>query len=404
MSNSLADRSFERILLIKPSALGDVIHAIPVLVKLRARYPQARIDWMLTPAIAELVGRHPAISNVVLFDRKALGRVSKPRQMLGGIYGLARRLRAAEYDLVIDLHGQLRSAFFAMCTGSRVRVGFDRPRRSNRTAERELPATAYRHGWTGAREFSWLAYTHRIPVPTLEVHAVDRYLRLGRMLGFDVENPDFGFPLTEEARGAARGLLRECGLADRPYVVLAPGTIWETKRWRSEGFAQVAQHFVNRGWGALLVGSPDERERCRAVAALCPGAIDVSGRTAVSVLAALIAGAQIAITNDSGPMHLTVALGRPVVSVFGPTDDVWVGPYRRANAVARVPLPCAPCYFRRLSQCPHDHRCMREVTAERVIQLAESVLADYPNGGPAPVHGSAAGLSMPAAANERRPA
>ncbi|HRX84327.1 MAG TPA: glycosyltransferase family 9 protein [Phycisphaerae bacterium] len=376
MASLLADRSFERILLIKPTALGDVVHTIPVLVKLRRRYPDARIDWMLTPATAELVGRHPAISNIVLFDRRRLGQIAKPGQAIGGIWRLARQLRRARYDLVIDLHGQLRSAFFAMCTGSRVRVGFDRPRRVNRVAERTLPATAYRHGWTGAREGSWLAYTHRIPVPTLEVHAVDRYQRLGALLGFDAGPLDFGFPLAAEAPAAADALLAEHGLTDRPYAVLAPGTIWETKRWRTEGFAEVAQHFLDRGWGALLVGSPGERERCREVAALCPGATDVSGRTSISVLAALIRRAAIAITNDSGPMHLTVAMGRPVVSIFGPTDDVWIGPYRRENAVARVSLPCAPCYFRRLSQCPHDHRCMREVTAEHVIRLVEEVLAD----------------------------
>jgi heptosyltransferase-2 len=157
--------------------------------------------------------------------------------------------------------------------------------------------------------------------------------------------------------------------------VLAPGTIWETKRWRAEGFAHVAERFLDREWGAVLVGSPDERQRCRRVVDLCPGAIDLAGQTSLSALAALIAGAEIVITNDSGPMHLAVALDRPVVSIFGPTDDVWIGPYHRENAVARVDLPCAPCYFRRLSQCPYDHRCMKEVTAEMVMELADQALA-----------------------------
>lgn len=376
MNRGLADRTFERILLIKPSALGDVVHTVPVLAKLRRRYPNARIDWMLTPAIADLVGLHPGISNVILFDRRELGAISRPGRAFAGIAGLARQLRRADYDLVIDLHGQLRSAFFTLCTRSPVRIGFDRPRRSNRQTERRLPASAYRHGWTGARECSWLAYTHRIPVPTLEVHAVDRYLRLGDMLGFDDSPVDFSFPLPREAADAAQALLSQFGLWGKPYVILAPGTVWETKRWRAEGFAEVAREFLNRGWGALLVGSPDESARCRQVAELCPGVCDVSGRTSISVLAALVAGARMSFTNDSGPMHLAVALDRPVVSVFGPTDDVWIGPYRRKDAVARVPLMCAPCYFRRLSQCPHDHRCMKEVTAGRVIELADRVLAN----------------------------
>ncbi|MCB9851413.1 MAG: glycosyltransferase family 9 protein [Phycisphaerales bacterium] len=377
MTHALADRSFERILLIKPSALGDVVHVLPVITKLRRRYPNARIDWMLQPAIADLVGLHPAISNVILFDRRNLGRISQPRRAASGILALTRTLRSARYDLVVDLHGQLRSAFFTMCTGAPVRIGFDRPRRSNRSTERELPATAYRHGWTGARENSWLAYNHRIPIPTLEVHAVDRYLRLGEMLGFDDSPADFSFPIRPEAIDDAQALLAECKLADQPFAVLAPGTQWETKAWHADGYADVAREFLNRGWGVLLVGSPDESACCAEVAKRCDGACDISGRTSISALAALIARAEICITNDSGPMHLAVALNRPVVSIFGPTDDVWIGPYRRENAVARVDLNCAPCYFRRLAQCPHNHRCMKDVSAKKVVELSERVLASF---------------------------
>jgi len=377
VSSGLAERNFERILLIKPSALGDVVHTVPVLTRLRRRYPHARIDWMLTPAIADLVGLHPAISNVILFDRRELGRFSQPGRAVAGIMGLARQLHRARYDLVIDLHGQLRSAFFTLCTRAPVRIGFDRPRRKNRASERRLPASAYRHGWTGAREGSWLAYTHRIPVPTLEVHAVDRYLRLGEMLGFDDGPVEFTFPLKPSAIAEAQTLRAELGLLEKPYAVIAPGTAWETKRWRTEGFAEVGREFLDRGWGVLLVGSADERERCRQVAESCPGASEVAGRTSLAALAALIAGAEICITNDSGPMHLTVALGRPVVSIFGPTDHVWIGPYRRANAVARVDLPCAPCYFRRLAQCPHGHRCMLDVSARQVIEVSDRVLASW---------------------------
>jgi ADP-heptose:LPS heptosyltransferase len=108
---------------------------------------------------------------------------------------------------------------------------------------------------------------------------------------------------------------------------------------------------------------------------LAPGARDVSGRTTLSELAALIRRAELCVTNDSGSMHLTVALGRPVVSVFGPTDPVWIGPYRRPEAVVSAGRACAPCYFRQLHACPHEHACMREVTSEMVIARVEHVLA-----------------------------
>src|SRR5205823_3781764 len=124
-TSTLRSRQFERILLIKPSAVGDVIHTVPVLVKLRARYPKARIDWLLTPPIAELIRHHPAISNVLLFARHGepqSGRTWFPAARILALLGYIWRSR---YDLVIDLHGQFRSACFTLASGAPVRIGFD---------------------------------------------------------------------------------------------------------------------------------------------------------------------------------------------------------------------------------------------------------------------------------------
>jgi lipopolysaccharide heptosyltransferase I len=371
----LRTRPFDRILLVKPSAVGDVIHTLPVLDKLRRRYPSARIDWLLTPAIADLVRHHPALSNAVLFDRQGFGRLWKSGSAAAGLVELFRTLRHTRYQLVIDLHGQFRSALACWASRAPVRVGFDRPRRSVRRGPRDLPEAAYRHGWTGAREGAWVAYTHRIPVPTLEAHAVDRYLWLGPLLGLDDGPPEFRVPVPAAADRRVEGLLAEGGLTGRPLAVLVPGTLWETKHWQPEGFAGVARHLSATGRAVVLAGTAHDRDRCRIIAAACPGALDLSGRTSLSELAALIRRAAVCVTNDSGSMHLTVALGRPVVSVFGPTDPVWIGPYGRPLAVVRADLACAPCYLRRLRNCPHGHACMREVTAERVIERVEQVLA-----------------------------
>jgi len=195
----LRNTDFSRILLIKPSAVGDVIHALPVLAKLRARYPSARIDWMLTPQNAELVKDHPALSNVVLFARQAYGRPWRDWTSVLDFGGMLAQLRSANYDLVIDLHGQFRSGAFALVTGAPTRIGFDRPRKSVLNASRKLPKHAMAHAWKGARELAWVAYTHRIPVPTLDAHAIDRYMWLGEMLGFLPGDPDFTFPISGEA-------------------------------------------------------------------------------------------------------------------------------------------------------------------------------------------------------------
>jgi ADP-heptose:LPS heptosyltransferase len=125
----------------------------------------------------------------------------------------------------------------------------------------------------------------------------------------------------------------------------------------------------------VLAGSSAERARCGTVAAHSPGVLDLCGRTTLSELAALIRRAEVCVTNDSGSMHLAVALDRPVVSVFGPTDPVWIGPYGRPHAVVRAGVPCAPCYLRSLSQCPHAHRCMALVKGATVIERVETMLA-----------------------------
>lgn len=376
-SMALRTREFQRILLIKPSAVGDVVHTLPVLVKLRARYPKARIDWLVTPAIADLVRHHPAVSNIIHFDRRGYTKMWRSWRAASGFAKLFSSLTRPRYDLVLDLHGQFRSAALAIATGAPVRIGWDRPRKETR-GTRRLPDEAYRHGWTGAREFAWLAYTHHIRFPTLEMHAIDRYMRLSPMLGLDEGPPDCRVPIADHAEKRVELLLTSRGLLDQRFAVLVPGTLWETKHWHAEGYAKTARYLMGTGRSVVLAGSPSERIRCRDVAQRAPGVHDLSGQTSLAELAALIRRAAICVTNDSGSMHLAVSLGRPVVCVFGPTDPIWIGPYGRTDAVVRAELPCSPCYLRKLSRCPHDHACMKQVTAENVIQRIEQVLAKQP--------------------------
>lgn len=379
----LRHRNFGKILLIKLSAVGDVIHTIPVLNKLRRRYPAAQLDWLVTPAIGELLSHHPAISNIIKFDRgdwAALWRLTP----LVGYARLAAKLRRAGYDLAVDMHGQFRTAVFTLATGAPVRIGFDRPRAGVWEASpRQFSEQARKHAWQGAREGSWLAYTHHIPVPTLDLHAVDRYLNVGPLLGLDDGPADFSFPIPRAATSRIEALMDQYGAAHNKLAVLAPGTIWETKEWRSDGFAEVARHFLQRGFTVTLTGAARERAVCAEVARLAPGVINLAGETTLTELAALIRRSTICVTNDSGPMHLAVAVDRPVVSIFGPTDPIWIGPYGRADAVLQAQIPCSPCYLRQLSRCRHDHACMREVSAAAVIERAESILRNA---------GSSAGL------------
>ncbi len=372
----LRSQDFKKILLIKLSAVGDVVQTIPILNKLRRRYPAARLDWLVTPPIAELLQHNPAITNVIEFERREW---STPWRLtpFASAARLVAKLRAVEYDLVLDLQGQLRSAVFAFASGAPVRIGFDRPRANLwASSARKLPELARKHAWQGAREGSWLAYTDFISLPTLDMHAVDRYLSAGPMLGLENGTADFSFPIPPEANVRIEALKDYYGIGGAKLVAMAPGTIWETKQWRSDAFAEVARAFVQKGFAVALIGSARERAVCEDVARLAPGAINLAGETTLSELAALIRGAAICLTNDSGPMHLAVALDRPVVCVFGPTDPLWAGPYRRNDAVLRAALPCSPCYLRQLSRCAHDHACMQQVSAAAVIERAESLLGE----------------------------
>jgi lipopolysaccharide heptosyltransferase I len=361
---ALQFEEFSRILLIKLSGLGDVVHTLPVLVKLRARYPAARIDWLITPENAEIVRCHPALSNVVLFDRRDFSKRGHRWRALLGFLDLLRQIRRAKYDLVIDLHGQARSAFFALASGAPARIGFDRPAKN-----------ISGHGWRGAREGSWMAYTHRIPIPTLDVHAIDRYLWLGPLLGLDDNPPELTIHLSSQTTHHVQRILEEhCIPASKALALLVPGTIWETKHWTIEGFTDVARHFLDEGFAVVLAGTKRDQPRCRQIAAAAPGACDLSGKTTPAELAALIERSEICVTNDSGAMHVAASLGKPMISMFGPTNPVRIGPYRRLESVVRLDLPCSPCNYRRLSQCPFDHACMRQLTSATVIERARKIL------------------------------
>ena len=314
---SLQLREFSRILLIKPSALGDVVNWLCCRSSLKLRVlatPSGILIGWSHPKAAPLVERHPALSNVVLFDRRKFSRFGRnwaaTKEAIGWLRGLCR----ARYDLVVDLGGTRHGPVLRgdRCAGaSRARDG----------------------------EGAGIVYTHRAPVPTYDIHAVDRYLSVASVLGLDDGPLDFRIYLAEEVESRVQRLLSEQGLAEKPFALIAPGTIWETKHWTEAGFAAVGRQLCERGLAVVLAGSPGDRGRTQVVAANCPGAIDLAGRTSVAELLALIRRAAVCVTNDSGAMHLAVAQQRPVVSIFGPTSPLSTGPWSaRSGGPARSGL------------------------------------------------------------------
>ncbi len=350
----LRDREFSRVLLIKPSSLGDIVHALPVLHGLRMRYPAARIDWLINKDFAPLLEKHPDVSELIVFDRRRFGQMARNPRATAAFCRFVSELRSRNYDLVVDLQGLFRTGFLARASGATVRIG---PQ--------------------AAREGAGWFYSHRIPRLDDDAHAVDRSYRVAGMLGFEDVPIKFSLPIAEADVDATEHFLDQAGVAGRPLVVVAPGARWETKMWAPERFAELIDAIHERCDAAcILVGAGSEVQRCEAIERCCHTApANLVGETTLAQFAAIIRHADIVVCHDSAAVHLAAAYERPLVCITGPTNPRRTGPYGRIEDVVRLDLECSPCYLRRMSQCRHDHRCMRDLGSQTVFEAVRDRLS-----------------------------
>ncbi len=164
--------------------------------------------------------------------------------------------------------------------------------------------------------------------------------------------------------------------ADQRILLIAPGARWETKRWVDTRYAELADALQTNGdVRCVLVGGPAESDVCAGIVRTCASPpVNLAGRTTLHQLAAAVASADCVICNDSAVLHLAVALNRPVVCLIGPTNPARTGPYGRRQDVVQLDLPCSPCYLRTLRKCRHDHRCMRELPVQTVVDAVRRAL------------------------------
>jgi len=334
-----------RVCLIKPSSLGDVVHALPVLSALRALWPGAHIAWVVNRGLRGLLDGHPDLDEVIPFDR------SEVRLNPSGIGSVSRflwDLRRRRFDLAVDLQGLLRSGIMTAATGAPVRVGL-----------------------AGAREGASAFYGYAIPSPGPESHAVDRLLGVAEAFGADVASPRFRVAFGEEDRAWASRVL---GPLAGPTLAINVGARWLTKRWPPERFAAVARRAAEaRGAGLVLVGAPEDRPLVDALkAALGPveGLVDLCGATTLPRLAAVASMVDVFLSNDTGPLHLAAAAGTRTVGVYTCTSPGRTGPYGPRSIAVRSCVWCAPSY---LKTCPRLE-CMAELSPERVWSAVASQL------------------------------
>ncbi len=347
--------SARRILLVKPSALGDVVHTLPVAATLHRRYPNIPLDWLVEEEAADIVRGHPAVAEVIVSARKRwLRQLRCPAQIpttVSEMRRFAAELRHRRYDAVLDLQGLFKSALYVMATGAPTRVGF---------AE--------------GRECAPWILTHRVVAPPQPVHAVERYLHLAAAM--DATDPvrEFRISLSPEDVATARSHLAACRVPPGcPRVVVHPAARWPTKLWEVPRWRELATALLAEGIGVVLTGSPEDDAIAEDISlGMNPRPLSLVGRLPLKQLVAVLQNVDLMITVDSGPMHIAAAVGTPVVALFGPTDPLRTGP-RGPGRILRRELPCSPCLQRRC-RIDDTYRCMRDLSVVEVLGAVRDLL------------------------------
>ncbi len=338
-----------KILIIKPSSLGDVVHSLPFLKAMRDTFKNAHIEWVISKNLKEILEGNPLINGLIIFNKDSWNKIRNLRKTAGEAKEFIKTLKLGRYDMVVDLQGLLRSGLITFFSSSPKKIGFK-----------------------NAREGSNLFYNKKISVNG-SLHAVDRYLEVARSLGAKINKVEFPLFIHEDARERIKKLIGNV----QEYVVIVPSARWETKKWPPEKFGALISKLpipcIITGGGA------DERTVKQAMAFSNNKGINLCGKTNLKELVALIAGAKAVLSNDSGPMHIASALGIPVIAIFGPTDPRKTGPYgwpeiteqkRKNFKVIKNPMKCSPC-FKRTCKEP---LCMSGISVETILKEIKEFL------------------------------
>jgi lipopolysaccharide heptosyltransferase II len=337
-----------KILILKPSSLGDVVQALPVLRLLKLHLPASKIFWWIDTKLAPLIEGDPDLAGVVHFHRQ---RWAAPRhwpEIVRSIWWMRRQ----GFDWVIDLQSLMRSGIFAWLANAKLTVGLDEPRE-------------------GARGF----YDLLVQRPSRQTHAVDWYLKVLPALGIPVH---WNFQWLPKRPALAEALQQKWRTNGARWVAFQPGARWLNKRWPAEYYAQVLRELAAErpDLRFAVLGSDNERALgetiSKAGGARC---LDLTGRLSLPEMVEWLRGCELLVTNDTGPMHVAAALGKPVVAMFGPTTPHRTGPYRQLDHVLQLPLPCVPCLK---SRCTYEKpfECLRALPPSAVLEAAMARLND----------------------------
>ena len=345
-----------KILIVKLSAIGDVVHTLPALNALRAHWPRASITWLVEAAAAELVNGHPALDRVLVSRRKRWARGLKTgrwRDHLNAASAFVHELRDTRYDMIFDFQAALKGAMLIALAHGRKKIGF---------------GPGMQH-----QEHSYLVLNTRVPMVSMEIHALERGLLLIEAMGVPNGRIAYNLPITPTARqNAARLLASHTGLRNGTRIAINPVAKWDTKLWLAERFADLADRLIEEHNAAVFfTGGPEDRQEIEGIQKrMRQPSANLAGRTTLIELAAVYEQMACVISTDTGPMHIAAAAERPVVALFGPTSPQRTGPYGSRHRIVCARVECRPCFKRSCDTC----RCMLGISVTDVMKAVSDLL------------------------------
>jgi lipopolysaccharide heptosyltransferase I len=306
---------YRNILIIKPSALGDIVHTLPVLEPLKRKYPQAKITWLVRKEFASLIENHDDIDGLIIFDRKLIAKSWYSPAAMKELARLFKTLKKGSFDLVIDFQGLFRTALFAKITGCKRRIGM-----------------------SNAREFANLFYTDKITPPSDSNHIVDYYFKILNALDIKIDNVKYGLKISSQSQDYIDGLLAEKNVEKNNYIAFLPGSAQAIKCWPAKNFAKLAEALsAQANLKIIAAGTASEKQQIENIVRQSrTPIINLAGQTNVSQLAALLGGAKMVIGNDTGPGHIAFAMGVPTIFIFGPSNPQRVAPYKSPQSIVAI--------------------------------------------------------------------
>lgn len=353
----------KRILIIRSSAIGDIVFASPIAHCLRGVHADAHIAWLLEPGLEALIADDPDVDEVLLWPKSEWIRLARSGRLLAlarAVTGFARTLRQRRFDTVLDLQGLLKSGVLARLSGAPTRIAL------------------------GAFEGSRWLMTEVVPKKGVHLRISAEYRHLAERLGLPAGDFAPQLHLAPQAVSDALARLQALDVDEQAYAVLAPFTTRPQKHWREDGWRNVATRLRDDlGLAPVLLGGPADIAAAARISAADSGLIDLTGKTSLRESAAIVSRASIVIGVDTGLTHMGIGFDRPTVAIFGSTRP-YLDPVRTNVRPIWLGLACSPC--RRRPNCGGAFTCLTDITPDQVMHEVGVVLGERPCAGTTPLH------------------